>query len=193
MVLVHGPEIWYRLAPALREIQHQDFSCTLKFIAALFTMKWSEGKSLSRVRLFCDPMDCSLPGSSVHGIFPGKNTGVGCHKKPICPSIAEGIKIWYIYNSVLLSHKNEQIWVSWSELDEPRDCYTEWGRSEGEKQILYINTYMWYLEKQYWWIYLQGRNGDAHVQNGLVDTAKEWEGGTSWESSVSICTLPWVK
>ena len=27
----------------------------------------------------CDPMHCSLPGSSVHGIFPGKNTGVGCH------------------------------------------------------------------------------------------------------------------
>ena len=25
----------------------------------------------------CDPMDCSLPGSSVHGIFSGKNTGVG--------------------------------------------------------------------------------------------------------------------
>ena len=27
----------------------------------------------------CDPMDCSLPGSSVHGIFPGNSTGVGCH------------------------------------------------------------------------------------------------------------------
>ena len=27
----------------------------------------------------CDPMDCSPPGSSVHGDFPGKNTGVGCH------------------------------------------------------------------------------------------------------------------
>ena len=26
-------------------------------------------KSLSRVQLFADPMDCSLPGSSVHGIF----------------------------------------------------------------------------------------------------------------------------
>ena len=25
----------------------------------------------------CDPMDCSLPGSSVHGDSPGKNTGVG--------------------------------------------------------------------------------------------------------------------
>ena len=26
-----------------------------------------------------DPMDCSLPGSSVHRDSPGKNTGVGCH------------------------------------------------------------------------------------------------------------------
>ena len=27
----------------------------------------------------CDPKDCSLPGSSVHGDSPGKNIGVGCH------------------------------------------------------------------------------------------------------------------
>ena len=27
----------------------------------------------------CSPMGCSLPGVSVHRIFPGKNTGVGCH------------------------------------------------------------------------------------------------------------------
>ena len=27
----------------------------------------------------CDPTDCSSPGSSVHEISPGKNTGVGCH------------------------------------------------------------------------------------------------------------------
>ena len=26
----------------------------------------------------CDPMDCSPPGSSVHGDSLGKNTGVGC-------------------------------------------------------------------------------------------------------------------
>ena len=26
-----------------------------------------------------DPTDCSLPGFSVHGDFPGKNTGVDCH------------------------------------------------------------------------------------------------------------------
>ena len=27
----------------------------------------------------CDPMCCSLPGSSVHGDSPGKNTRMGCH------------------------------------------------------------------------------------------------------------------
>ena len=27
----------------------------------------------------CNPMDCSPPGSSVHGGSPGKNTGVDCH------------------------------------------------------------------------------------------------------------------
>ena len=27
----------------------------------------------------CDPVDHNLPGSSVHGDFSGKNTGVGCH------------------------------------------------------------------------------------------------------------------
>ena len=27
----------------------------------------------------CNPMNCNLPGSFVHGDFPGKNTRVGCH------------------------------------------------------------------------------------------------------------------
>ena len=34
--------------------------------------------SFSNVQL-CNPMDCSPPGSSVHGILQAKNTGVVCH------------------------------------------------------------------------------------------------------------------
>ena len=34
--------------------------------------------SLGHVWL-CDPVDCILPGSSVHGDSPGKNPGVGGH------------------------------------------------------------------------------------------------------------------
>ena len=54
------------------------------------------------VQLFSDPMDCTLPGSSIHGIStPGKNTRVGCHFllqgnlpdpgiKPASPALAGG-------------------------------------------------------------------------------------------------------
>ena len=36
-------------------------------------------KSLQLCPTLCDLMDCSPPGSAVHGDSPGKNTGVGCH------------------------------------------------------------------------------------------------------------------
>ena len=42
-------------------------------------MYFAELCVLSWVWLFWDPMDCSLPGSSVHGIFLAKNTELGCH------------------------------------------------------------------------------------------------------------------
>ena len=31
--------------------------------------------------ILCDPMDCSPPGSSVHGDSPGKNNGMDCHAR----------------------------------------------------------------------------------------------------------------
>ena len=55
----------------------------------------------------------------------------------------------YIYNGILLSHKKEQNWVICRDVDGPRDCHTEWSKSEREKQISYINAYMWNLEKWY--------------------------------------------
>ena len=48
-----------------------------------FLLQCMKVKSESEVAQLCltpsDPMDCSLPGSSIHGDSPGKNTGVGCH------------------------------------------------------------------------------------------------------------------
>ena len=45
----------------------------------VYTYIWyMQCKSLSCVWQ-CDPMDCSPPGSSFHGISPGKNTGVDYH------------------------------------------------------------------------------------------------------------------
>ena len=56
-----------------------------------------------------------------------------------------------LYNGILLSHKKEWIWVSCSEVDESRASYTEWSKSEREKQISYVNEYIWNLEQRYWW------------------------------------------
>ena len=39
----------------------------------------------------------------------------------------------HIYNGILLSHKREQIWVSWTEVDEARACYIEWSKLKREK------------------------------------------------------------
>ena len=49
----------------------------------------------------------------------------------------------HIYNGILLSHKKKQNWVICSEVAGPRDCHTEWSKSEREKQIPYANTYIW--------------------------------------------------
>ena len=44
----------------------------------ILLMKESESVTQSSP-ILCYPMDCSLPGSSVHGDSLGKNTGVCCH------------------------------------------------------------------------------------------------------------------
>ena len=51
---------------------------------------------------------------------------------------------------------------------------------------MYINTYIWNLEKWYWWTYLQGRNRDSDIEKEFVDTAGEEEDGTNWQSSTHI-------
>ena len=58
---------------------------------------------------------------------------------------------------------------------------------------MYINTYMWNLEKWYRSTYLQGRNRDVDIENGHVDTVGEGDGGTNWEIGIDIYILPCVK
>ena len=103
------------------------------------------------------------PKSSVRTIVKKK-------KKEICEAIASAIpaavKILHFYEIVFNFLRNSSIHV---------DAYVE------------------NLEKQYWWTYLQGRNRDTDVENGLVDTEGEGESGLSWESSIDKYTQPCIK
>ena len=56
-----------------------DISHTEKDKYCLWSLKQKVMRLVTQLcQTLCDSMDCSLPGSSVHGDYPGKNTGVGC-------------------------------------------------------------------------------------------------------------------
>ena len=99
----------------------------------------------------------------------------------------------HIHNRILLSHKKECLWVSSSEVDEPRTYYTEWSKSEREREILYSNTYMQNLEKWSWRIYLQGSDGETAIENRLMDTGRGEERVRCVERETWKLTLPYVK
>ena len=82
----------------------------------------------------------------------------------------------YIYNGILPSHKKEHIWVSTSEVGEPRTYYTEWSMSEREKQISHINRYVWNLGGWHGRTCWQRCNGDTDTENRLTDKGGGEEG-----------------
>ena len=65
-------------------------------------------------------------------------------------------------------------------MDEAGAYYTEWSKSEKERQILYINAYI-YMEfrKMVLMNLFVGQNRDADKEKGLVGTAGEGEGGAN--------------
>ena len=72
---------WKAWTQAWMSIPCSDFASIVKVPTHLLKIGGGGGGGglvAKRVWLFCDPVDCSPPGSSVRG-FPGNNTGVGCH------------------------------------------------------------------------------------------------------------------
>jgi len=61
-------------------------------------------------------MDCSPPGSSVHGDSPDKNTGVGCH------DLLQGIFPTQISNSALLHFR----WILYHLIHQGSPRILEW-------------------------------------------------------------------
>ena len=93
-------------------------------------------------------------------------------------------KIWHIYTmkyySVIQRNKFESVELRWMNLE-------PFIQNEvSQKHILYINAYRWNLEKWYSWAYLQGRNTDTDIENRLVDTEDEGEGGTDRQGPWNI-------
>ena len=71
--------------------------------------------------------------------------------------------------------------------------YTEWGKSEREREILYTNAYIWNLERWLRLIHLQGSNGETDTENRLTDTGGGEEGEAEMYGGVTgTLPLPYV-
>ena len=92
----------------------------------------------------------------------------------------------HIHNGMLFSHKEtDLILVKWMNLKPvvPNEV------SQREKKNYYILTHIWNLEKWHWWTYLQGRNGDTDIENGLVGPVGEGESEMNGESSINTYSV----
>ena len=67
------------------------------------------------------------------------------------------------------------------DVDGPRDHCTEWSKSEREKQVSYINSYMWNLQKWYRGPYIQDRNRNPDPEHGHMETG---QGRVNWEIKI---------
>ena len=53
----------------------------------------------------------------------------------------------HIYNGILLTHQKEWDNAICSNMNEPRECYTEWSKSDREGELLYDIPYVWNLRR----------------------------------------------
>ena len=83
------------------------FGTTLVILEQLFLWGYVHACSVIQSCLSpCDPMDCSLPGFSVHGIFSGKNTREGCHflLRGIFPTQGPNLLLEWLLHWQILHH-----------------------------------------------------------------------------------------
>ena len=72
-------------------------------------------------------------------------------------------------------------------MDETGAHYTEWSKSQRKTPILYINTYIWNLERRWWRPCMWDSKRDTDINNRLLDSVGEGEGGMVSENSIEAC------
>ena len=141
--------------------------------------KWKKESEVAQsCPTLCDPMDCSLPGSSVHGIFQAKGTGVGCHflLQGIFPTQGSNLGLLHCRQTLYrLSHQGSQ---------NIKILRTEFSSSLGNAWLLYLQKVVFTESK----ILTEFTNSviDIEGQGSLVYCSswgcKEWlHSGTEWQ------------
>ena len=78
-----------------------------------------------------------------------------------CPLTHEWIKkLWYIYNGILLSHKQEWDPAICNNIDGTILYYAKRNKSVRERQVPYDFTHMWNLRNRWMW---EGNREASHI------------------------------
>ena len=72
------------------------------------------------------------------------------------------------HNEILLSHKKEWNNFICLNMDRPRECQTEWSKSEKDKYHMILLKCETKKKKRYKWAYLQSRTKVTDVENKLM-------------------------
>ena len=93
----------------------------------------------------CDPKDCSPPGSSIPGDFPGKNTGVGCNKTKTKATQPQSLGWEDPLEKEMATHSSIPAWrIPWTE--EPGRLQSMGLQRAGHDQV--TNTFIFIAELQ---------------------------------------------
>ena len=154
----------------------------------------------------CNAMDCSTPGSSVHGDSPGKNTGVGCHilLQEIFPTHGSNPGLLH-FRQILyrLSHQGSPRILRWVDYPFSRGIYqprnqtrascivggflTNWATREAPLHVLPdLKTNPGYHSNMM--LLRQVLGPDALGRPRGIGWRGRWEGGSGW----GIHVYPWL-
>ena len=146
---------------------------------------------LNRIRL-CNPVDCSVPGSSVHGDSLDQNTWEGCHALLQRIFSTQGLNLGLSHCGQILYHLSHQRnprtreWVaylfSW-ETSQPRNLtgisciaggfFTSWATREAPNHVLL--QFIFKINRSFWscWQFLstyQERNYETPIHANRLNT-----------------------
>jgi len=137
-------------------------------------------------------LSCGWASSSQKWLRISKLLPCPGYCKKCCSSIRVHASFWIlVFSGYMPSGIAESYGGSIFSLLRNQGSQTQWSKSEREKQISYINVYMWNPENWYRWTYLQGRNRDADIENEYVDTEERrrvWNelGDWGWHTYIYI-------
>ena len=95
-------------------------------------------------------------------------------------------------SGILLSHKKEQNWVSWRDVDEPRVCHIGWSKSERENNYC-ILMYIYMESRKMVLMILFAELPQKHRHREWTCGHRGERRGIKWESSADIYMPPCVK